>query len=72
LEHNVYQSLEDSGGIDDSKQHDLALIMSTGYVKGCLPLISFAYLNQVVGIPKVQFVKHGGHLERFESRGEEW
>jgi hypothetical protein len=41
--------------------------MSTGSDEGCLPLIPFAYPNQVVGIPKVQLGEDGSPPERFES-----
>lgn len=69
-EHIVYQALEKHVSV--TKRHDQVLIMSTGSVEGCLPLIPFVYPNQVVGIPKVQLGEDGSALERFESRGEEW
>jgi hypothetical protein len=65
-EHIIDQNLEHCGSVGQTKQYNQVLVVSTSRVEGCLPLISFLYRNQVVGVPKVKLRKDGCPLERLE------
>jgi hypothetical protein len=68
-EHIVDQGLEHCGCVGQTKRHNQVLVVSASRIEGCLPLISFLYLNQVVGVPKDQLRKDSRPLEKLEGRG---
>ena len=56
-------------GICESKRHDQVFKVTEKGVEGCLPLISFLIIHQVVDIAQVHFGEDGGFIKRTkESR----
>jgi hypothetical protein len=52
-ENVIDQGLEHSRSIGQTKRHHQVFIVSASSVEGCLPLVTFPYPYQVVGIPQV-------------------
>ena len=72
MEDIIDKGLEDCGSVRQPKRHHQVLVVPTGSVERCLPLISLLYPDQVVRVPEVQLRKEAHFLQRGEGRGDEW
>ena len=62
LERIIDIGLERGRGISQTKGYNEIFVVAISRSKGRFPLVSFAYSDLMVGIPKVDFREYGGAI----------